>query len=94
MYVAAVQITLIAPAAHSLKDKRRILRSIIDQVRHRFNVSIAEVDAMDLHQRLVIGAACVSNSLSHAQNELDTVIRFVEEQAESVEAEVLAIEYI
>lgn len=92
MQIAAVRITLYAPESRSLKDKRRILRSILDQVRHRFNVSAAEVDAMDLHQRIVIGIACVSNERSHVQQEIDSVIRFIEEQAESLGADVLAIE--
>ena len=92
MQIAAVRITLYAPESHSLKDKRRILRSILDQVRHRFNVSAAEVDAMDLHQRIVIGIACVSNERSHVQQEIDSVIRFIEEQAESLGADVLSVE--
>ena len=92
MHVIAVQITLYAPGSQSLKDKRRIVRSLIDQTRQRFNVSIAEVDAMDLHQRLVIGVACVSNSLRHAQTEMDAVIRFLETQAEQAGAEILSVE--
>lgn len=94
MQIAAAQITLYAQVSQSLKDKRRILRSIIDQVRHRFNVSIAEVDAMDLHQRIEIGIACVSNSLGHAQNELDTVIHYIEDLAESEGAEILTVVYV
>jgi len=86
MQIAAVRITLYASESRSLKDKRRIVRSILDQVRHRFNVSAAEVDAMDLHQRIVMGIACVSNERSHVQQEIDSVIRFIEEQAESLGA--------
>lgn len=92
MQIAAVRITLYAPESRSLKDKRRIVRSILDQVRHRFNVSAAEVDAMDLHQRIVMGIACVSNERSHVQQEIDSVIRFIEEQAESLGADVLSVE--
>ncbi len=92
MHVAAAQITIRAPLSHSLKDKRRIVRSLIDQIRNRFNVAVAEVDALDKHQLIVIGIACVSGSAAHAQEQLDAVIRFAEDFAEGAGAEVLSIE--
>ena len=78
MAIRAVEITLFAAGAQSLKDKRQILRSILDKVKHRYNVSIAEMEAMDLHQKLVIGVACISNSDSHARAVIEEVIRFIE----------------
>lgn len=94
MQVAAVQITLLASESHSLKDKRQIVRSILDQARRRFNVSISEVDAMDLHQRIVLGAAVVSNTAGHAQSSLDEIVRFVEDAAEMAGAECTDIEMV
>lgn len=89
MPVCAARITLYAASSHSLKDKRQILRSLIDKIKHRFNVSIAELEDMDIHQRLVIGVACISNSDHQARRVLDEVIRFIEDHAE---AEVVNIE--
>lgn len=94
MHVAAVQMTLLAPESHTLKDKRQIVRSLLDQARRRFNVSISEVDALDVHQRIVLGLAVVSNSLAHAQASLDEVVRFIETQAELVGAECSDIESV
>ena len=66
-----------------------ILRSLLAKTRHKFNVSVAEVEAQDLHQTIVIGVAVVSGSLSHARTVLDEVLRFVENNAE---AEVTRVE--
>ena len=88
MAICAVEITLFAAGSRSLKDKRQILRSLLDKVKHRYNVSISEMDAMDLHQKLVIGVACISNSDSHARAVIDEVIRFVENNAD---AEVIGV---
>lgn len=49
------------PGADSLKSKRFVVRSLIQRIRNKFNVSAAEVDANDLWQRCVIGIAFVSN---------------------------------
>ena len=49
------------PSAGSLKEKRLIIKSIIDRIQSKFNVSVAEVDANNLWQRSVIGIALVSN---------------------------------
>jgi len=89
MYIESAKLTLYIAHAHSLKDKRQVCRSIIDKARQRFNVSIAEVDTQDTLQTLTIGIAVVSSETSHAQNSLETVIRFIEENAE---AEVMRIE--
>ncbi len=61
MIVAIGSIDLHFPEAHCLKDKRRILKSLIDRVRARFNCSIAEVEHMDMWQRSLVGVAIVGN---------------------------------
>lgn len=91
MYVHAVCITLHAPYAMTLKDKRQILRSLLDKVRRQFNVSAAEVDAMDLCQRLVIGVAAVSNSAGHAQAMIEEVVHFIETNAD---ADIVSVEVV
>lgn len=94
MQVAAVQMTLIIPDAHSLKDKRQIVRSMLDKARRRFNVSISEVDALNLHQRIVLGLAVVSTTVAHTQTMLDEIIRFIEDTAELAGAECTRIETV
>ncbi|NPV28940.1 MAG: DUF503 domain-containing protein [Firmicutes bacterium] len=66
--------------AASLKDKRRVLKSILDRIRARFNVSIAEVDQQDLWQRATVAFVSVSNEQSHAYQVLNAVVKFLENQ--------------
>ena len=61
----------------SLKDKRRILKSIIDRVKNKFNVSIAEVDQQDNWRHAVLGIAVVSNNTGHVNQILNNVL-FIE----------------
>lgn len=90
MITRTAQITLYAPACHSLKDKRMIVQSILTKVKNKFNVSIAEVDAQDAHQTIVFGVAAVSSSTNYAQNVLDEVVRFIENNAD---AEITGVEF-
>ncbi len=77
MHVAALTVDLHLPESHSLKEKRAIIRPIIEGSRHRFAVAAAEVDHQDRWQRAVIAMAVVSPSVSHAEQVLDAVERFV-----------------
>jgi uncharacterized protein YlxP (DUF503 family) len=61
MIVGLLTLDLHIPEANSLKSKRLVIKSLIDRIKNRFNVSIAEVDAQNLWQRCVIGIAFVSN---------------------------------
>ena len=61
MIVGLLTLDLHIFEAHSLKEKRFVIKSLIDRIKNKFNVSVAEVDANDLWQRSVIGIAFVSN---------------------------------
>lgn len=61
MIVGLLTLDLHIPEANSLKSKRMVIKSLIDKIKNRFNVSVAEVDAQNLWQRSVIGIAYVSN---------------------------------
>jgi len=61
MAVAIGTFDLHFPLAHSLKEKRQVLRCVLDRVKAKFNISIAEVDNNDLWQRGTVGVAIVSN---------------------------------
>ncbi len=62
----------------SLKEKRHIVKSVIERVKARFNVSIAEVGEMDKWQIAEVGFSCVSNSRRHVDEILNNVIKFME----------------
>lgn len=83
MYVLSAELKFHIPHSNSLKDKRQTRRSLIDSARRRFNVSVAEVDAQDSLRTLIIGIAVVSGEMAHAQNSLDEIIRFMEENADA-----------
>jgi uncharacterized protein YlxP (DUF503 family) len=77
MHAVAVRFEIHVPESRSLKTKRAAIRPIVDGLRHRFNVSVAEVDHQDTWQRSAIGVALVSGSVGHLQEMLDSVERFV-----------------
>jgi uncharacterized protein YlxP (DUF503 family) len=77
VHVAVVQCELHIPTSRSLKEKRAVLRPIVEGLRHRFQISVAEVDYQDKWQRSLIGMAVVSDSYSHAVDVVDNVERWV-----------------
>lgn len=84
MIVGTARLVLSLPGNRSLKGKRKVLRRIVDRMRHRYNVSIAEVADQDVHQRLVLGLAVVSNEAQHADSMLETLISFASTAADAV----------
>lgn len=83
MLVSTLRIKLYAPTCHSLKDKRMIVKSLLQKARNKFNISIAEIEGQDYYQTIIIGAACVSNTRVQANTVLDEVMRFIEENTEA-----------
>lgn len=77
MNVGVCIVKLHLPENCSLKDKRRIVKSIVTRLRNQYNVSVAEVDAQDLWQLAVLGIACVSNHNQHVNETLSRIINFV-----------------
>ena len=88
MIVGTGKIYLHANWVHSLKEKRMIVKSIIAKIRNKFNVSVAEIEDLDLHQSIIIGVVCVSNSTSLSNSTIQNVMNFIES---NTEAEVLDI---
>jgi uncharacterized protein YlxP (DUF503 family) len=75
--VGTLRLEVLIPNARTLKDKRRVVRSLIDRLRHRFRVAAAEVEDNDVHNHAVLGFAAVSNEVRHAQSVLTQVVEFV-----------------
>ena len=90
MYARTAKLIFYIPYAVSLKDKRRVCRSLIDKTRQKFNAAVAEVGTQDVHQTLTIGIAVVSGDAAHAQRSVDEIIRFMEEHTD---AELTDVDY-
>lgn len=73
MAIGTLRIRLVIRGAHSLKDKRRVVKSIKDRVRHKFNASIAEVGSLDLHQVAELGVAVVANDRAYINSVLSQI---------------------
>lgn len=83
MHVGVLQVELLIGNAQSLKDKRHVVRSVLDRLRASFNVSAAEIDHLDLHQRAMIGFAAVSNDSAHVRGLLQQVLNHLRRHPEA-----------
>jgi uncharacterized protein YlxP (DUF503 family) len=85
MYVGVCQITLHLPASASLKDKRQVVRSVLQRVRNQFEVAAAEVASQESWQVATLGLSYVSGSAQHAQEVLEHAGRYIEASRPDVE---------
>jgi uncharacterized protein YlxP (DUF503 family) len=90
MVVAMARLTLIIHDNNSLKGKRKVVKSLIEKVRHRFEAAVAEVEDHDLWQKAKIGLALVGNDARLLTTRLDNITAFIENQyvAEIVDSHV------
>lgn len=77
MTIGVLQLELSIGDAMSLKDKRRVVKSIKDRIAHRYNVSVAEVGALEQHRRSIIGIAMVGNDARYVEGALSKIVDFV-----------------
>lgn len=78
MVIGVLTVGLMVADSNSLKDKRQVIKSLLDVIRNRYNVSAAELDSLDTWRRAVIGVACISNSQSVANTVLNNVLAGIE----------------
>lgn len=78
MIIGICHLDVIIPENHSLKGKRQVVKKIIDRVRNRFNISIAEVGDNELWQRSQLGLSLVGNDRRFVNSYLDRVVNFIE----------------
>ena len=76
MTIGLLQIDLAIPGSRSLKDKRRVLNSLKQLLRNRYNCSVAEVDFQDRWGRARLAVCVVSDTSSHANAQLNAIARF------------------
>ena len=70
MVVGVLRVECSLPGTQSIKDKRRILNSLLDRLHHRFHVAAAEVAHQDSWRRAGLAVACVSTDTRHADQVL------------------------
>ena len=87
MPVAAMQIDLRIDHAQSLKDRRQVVRSLKEKLRHGFNLSIAEMDEAPSWQSATLGVAAISGSRDYLAGLMDEVERAAVRIAEDLGAE-------
>lgn len=77
MLVGLLTVHIHLQGIDSLKGKRRIVKSAVERLRSRFNVSAAEINAHNSKQLAVVGVAVVSNDGSHLDEQLDKIVNFI-----------------
>ncbi len=78
MHVGLCRLTLRIEASNSLKDKRQVVRSLVERLRRRYNVAIAEIESLDSWRTAVLGLVVVSNQAAHADQQLARVVDEIE----------------
>lgn len=89
MRVLNLKVTLRASWVHSLKEKRMVVKSIVQRLKNKFNVSVGEVGNQDIHQIIVIGISAVCGDQKQFDSTLENLIDFIEE---NTDAEIINIE--
>ena len=84
MVVAISVFELHLPGSTSLKEKRRVVKSLTERMHRRHRVSVAETDFHDLRQRAEIGVASVGTSRHRLERQMDSIRRLIDEQSEAV----------
>ncbi|GIV10800.1 MAG: hypothetical protein KatS3mg020_0291 [Fimbriimonadales bacterium] len=78
--IGVLTVELYISGCRSLKEKRQVVQSLTTRLRNDFNLSVAEVDHHDLHQRACIAIACVGNQSDFVNRVLDTVLERMESE--------------
>jgi len=77
MNIGVCRVEIRLPESQSLKDKRRITKSLIARLQNEYRISVAEVENHELWQLASIGIACVSNHARHADEVLTNALNFI-----------------
>lgn len=77
MHISYCKITLRLPSCMSLKNKRRIMHSLITRVRNRYHIAIAEINSGDNYQIAHLGIAAVSSDSHHSESIISSILHFI-----------------
>jgi len=74
--VGTLKLRFVLRESHSLKDKRRVIKSLKDTLANKFNISVAEIDEQDVWQTAVLGVAAVGTDTPFVQSVLTQVVNY------------------
>ena len=83
MFVGVSRIEIHISGAQSLKDKRKVIKSLVQRIGNRFNVSVGEIDHHDLWQRGTLAVAHVAADRYEVEKVLKKITSFAEENADA-----------
>jgi hypothetical protein len=89
MPIAKLTVEIAIPHAQSIKDRRQVVRSMKDRLRHGFNVSVAELDDASLWNRATLGVAAISNSADYLGGQMREIDDALNRLAASLGAEIV-----
>ena len=89
MNILFMKVTLRASWVHSLKEKRMVVKSIVQKLKNKFNISVAEVETQDVHNTIVIGIAGICANSAQSDSTMEHIITFIEC---NTDAEIIDIE--
>ncbi|MBF0125715.1 MAG: DUF503 domain-containing protein [Magnetococcales bacterium] len=84
MRVGVLEVRLELPGVRSLKEKRSVVKGLLERIRHRFQVAAAEVDEMERTDRAGLGFSAVGNEVGVLQSRLQKVVSFIDTSGEGV----------
>lgn len=84
MFIGSCVMSFTAEWVSSLKEKRMVVKHIVEKAKHKFNIAIAEIDKQDVHQSIVIGFVCLSNEQKHIEQMMQKVVDFIENNTDAV----------
>lgn len=82
--VGLLTIDITVPGSMTLKDKRSVVKSLVDRLGNRFNISVAQTDRLDSVRRATLSIAHVSNDRDRVQQVLEKVRQMVEREPDTV----------
>jgi len=83
MIILFMKVTLRASWVHSLKEKRMVVKSIVQKLKNKFNISVAEAENQDTHNTLVIGIAGICANSAQSDSIMEHIITFIESNTDA-----------
>ena len=90
MKVLTLEIKLDGPWIQTLKEKRMVVKSLIGKLSNHFKISVAEIDAQDVHKTIVIGVAAIVENNKKADQMEEAIIDFIEMNTEAVIVDIVS----
>ena len=78
MVVGLLRVEFLVPEGHSLKEKRKVVKSMVDRVKHKFNAAVAEIGANDKWRRIELGISTVGNDRRHIDSSLSNILEYLD----------------